>query len=133
MPFVPWPFSAPMTGTMLISVAGLTGFAKVRRLEISLPLVAALLESATRFYLPGAADPLAPADPPAVARHRLYERERRRRGPSAATVARLWEECGHDREALRAELMKQLCRAGIVRPRGHDDELERLFGPPQAR
>ena len=85
-----------MTGAMLISITGLTGYAKVRRLEISLPLVSALLEQPSRFYLPGQVDPAAPADPPAVIRHRLYERERRRRGPSAATVTRLSEECGHD-------------------------------------
>jgi hypothetical protein len=114
-----------MTGTMLISIAGLSGYARVRRIAVSLPLIPSLLEAPTRFYLPGQADPAAPVDPPAVVKHRTYERERRRRGQSATTIARLWEETGHDREVLRAELRKRLRRAGIGRRHHIDDELER--------
>ena len=64
-----------MPGTMMITVARPSGYAGVRRVEVSLPLVAALLEPPSRYRLP--TDAPLPAEP------------RRSRGPNMQTMIRM--------------------------------------------
>jgi hypothetical protein len=61
------------------------------------------------MYDPRIAPP--PATPPVIARRRGP------RGPNAAAIAKLWEDCGHDRVKLRKKLEARLRRAGLIRKR----------------
>src|SRR5688572_14014311 len=71
-----------MTASMSLTVSSLSGYGRVRRVTVSLPLVSELLaEPGTRYFLPGIdPDPAVIAgDPALVVKRRRGEAERRRR------------------------------------------------------
>ena len=58
------------------------------------------------------------------------QRRRGSRGPSAATIARIWKECGGDHAALRAELERRLRGDGLMpRERPNDSQVVIGSGP----
>ena len=109
-------------GFMFARVATIGADASAHRKFVRVPLIGALLDEPSRYTLH---DPriAPPAPPPALPRRRGA------RGPSAATIEKLWAASDGDRDVLRQKLERQLRRAGVLpRQRVSDGELERIIG-----
>jgi hypothetical protein len=115
-----------MPGTparMFTRVPVLTGDARPRHRIVAVPLIGALLDQPSRYSTSDPRTPPPPAPSPVIPR-------RGARGPTVATITRLWNESNGDRAELRRKLEQRLRRAGLIRQRAATEaEIERLLGP----
>lgn len=108
---------------MYSRVATIGADARAHRRIIRVPLITALIEPGSRYTLTDPRIALPPPPPAAIT-----DRRGRPRGPSAATIQKMWDEAGHDRAVFRRRLDARLMKAGVMRSRDTDDDIERMLG-----